>query len=175
VNIFTFGYGGRASWELTPLVFELRPCCVIDVRLRPWTKQPGWSLPELKAQFAGEYHWCRSLGNVNFVRGGPVKLFDQRKGMKKLVELMRSGVSPILLCAERDPTGCHRIAIAEKLAKLTGAPVIHLPLLTDSPVKRVDEQLALTLDTQSHGHTSGHISAATDANKSKRTQRSKRK
>jgi len=116
------------------------------------------------------------LGNVNFVRGGPVKLFDQRKGMKKLVELMRGGISPMLLCAEQNPNSCHRTMIAEKLAALTGdAQVIHLPLLTDSPVKRVEEQLALSLDTQSHGHSSGHISATTDANKSKRTQRSKRK
>jgi hypothetical protein len=96
--------------------------------------------------------------------------------MKKLVELMRSGISPILRCAEALPESCHRTLIAENLAKLiTGAQVIHLPLLTASPVERVDEQLALTLDTQSHGHTSGLISAATDANKSKRTQRSKRK
>jgi len=144
VNIFTFGYGNRAIFELAPLVFELRPFCVIDVRLRPWTRQPGWSLPELKAQFAGEYHWWRSLGNVNFEKGGKVKLFDERKGMKKLVALMRQGISPILLCAEQSPDACHRTLIAEKLAALTGdAQVIHLPFITDSPTERVDEQLAL--------------------------------
>jgi uncharacterized protein DUF488 len=104
-------------------------------------------MPNLKAQFDGEYHWWgRSLGNLNFAKGGKVKLADEKKGMRKLVELVRSGISPILLCAEQNPESCHRTVIAEKLAKLIGAQVIHLPLLTAGPTKRVDEQLALSLD-----------------------------
>jgi len=148
VNIFTFGYGGRQVATLAAFVAEFH-AVVIDVRLKPWTKQPGWSLSDLKAVFAEEYHWWgRSLGNLNF-KGGTVKLADEKKGMKKLVALMRAGIAPILLCAEQSPDSCHRTMIAEKLAALTGdAQVIHLPFITDSPTDRVDEQLPLWPRTQ---------------------------
>jgi len=127
VNIFTFGYGGRQVATLAAFVAEFH-AVVIDVRLKPWTKQPGWSLSDLKAVFAEEYHWWgRSLGDLNF-KGGTVKLADEKKGMKKLVALMRAAgfveseinsfeASPwnLYLVAEREPESIYAIGKKEIL------------------------------------------------------------
>lgn len=95
-TIYGYGYGGRPVEQLAALV-ALHEAVVIDVRLKPWTKQPGWSLSELKAVFAGRYHWWRELGNTNYEEGGKVKLLDEKKGIAKLVKLIGAGESVVLL------------------------------------------------------------------------------
>ena len=146
-TVYTFGYGGRQVETLAALV-ALHEAVVIDVRLKPWTKQPGWSLAELKTVFADRYHWVQALGNTNFEKGGKVRLKDEKNGIGVLVKMIRAGESPILLCGERDPSGCHRTVIANLVAKLTGATVVHLPLpLADRPGP-TEDQLPLWPRTQ---------------------------
>src|SRR5882762_4591587 len=133
-TIYTFGYGGRQVQTLAALV-ALHEAILIDVRLKPWTKQPGWSLGELKMVFTDRYHWVQALGNTNFEKGGKVRLKDEKKGIGLLVQMVRAGESPILLCGERDPSGCHRSVIANLVAKLTGATVVHLPISLGIPAE----------------------------------------
>ena len=144
---YTFGYGGREVDTLAALVAEY-DAVVIDVRLKPWTKQKGWSLSELKARFGEAYHWWRCLGNVNLKTGGKPKLYDAKKGLGLLVKLIET-TSPILLCGERNPWVCHRRMIAERLQKKVGCRIVHLPLLERS--KTPVEQLTLRLDPLRRG------------------------
>jgi len=139
---YTFGYGGRKVDELAALVAQY-DAVIIDVRLKPWTKQPGWSLSELKARFGEAYHWWRCLGNVNFAGGKP-KLQDAKKGLGLLVQLIETSC-PILLCGERNPWTCHRRMIAERLQKQTGCRIVHLPVLRPAGEK-APAQLTLPLD-----------------------------
>jgi uncharacterized protein (DUF488 family) len=139
---YTFGYGGRDPKELAAFVAEYE-AVVIDVRLKPWTKQKGWSLPELKKRFGDQYHWVRALGNTNF-RGGRIKLLDPKKGMARLMTYLEAGTPPLLLCGERSPNGCHRSAIAHMVARKTGARVVHLPALECQTIPK-PQQLSLDL------------------------------
>ena len=141
--VLTYGYGGRKVDELAAFVAEY-DAVIIDVRLQPFSGQPGWSLRELKARFGEQYHWWRSLGNTNF-KGGKPKLQDARKGLGLLVKLMET-TSPLLLCGERNPWVCHRRLIAERLQKKTGCRIVHLPLLRMDRSEQQPKQLSLPLD-----------------------------
>lgn len=125
--IYTFGYGGRGVEELAALV-ELHGATIVDVRRVPFTKQPGWSRPELSHRFHDHYVHVRALGNVNYERGGAVKLQSAAKGLRLLVEMIRAGTPPLLLCGERNPAQCHRSTIAALVAKQTGCVIVHLSL-----------------------------------------------
>jgi len=168
-TIYTFGYGGRQVETLAALV-ALHQAVVIDVRLKPWTKQPGWSLSELKTVFADCYHWVQALGNTNFEKGGKVRLKDEQTGIEGLVKMIRAGESPILLCGERDPSGCHRTVIANLVAKLTDAQVIHLPLPLAGRTEPADEQLGLFSWARP-----GHKLPQSDTIRPKRTQKRPKK
>jgi uncharacterized protein (DUF488 family) len=167
---FTYGYGGRDPKELAAFVAEY-DAEVIDCRLRPWTRQPGWSLSELKERFGEAYHWWRCLGNEHF-KGGKPKLKDAKKGLALLVKLIET-TSPILLCGERNPWVCHRRLIAEKLQKKTGCRIVHLPVLPPKP-KKIAAQLSLDLALPV-GHVSGHTPPSRQANASHKRRTRKRK
>lgn len=169
--ILTYGYAGRDPEELAALVAEY-DAVILDCRLKPWTKQPGWSLPELKARFADQYHWVRALGNTNFEKGGRIKLLDAKKGLRRVLDVLADGAVPLLLCAERNPWICHRRTIAEMVAEQVGARIVHLPLLRLDRNEQVAEQLDFDLPG---GHTRGHTPSSPEANKSKRSQKRRRK
>ena len=176
VVLYTFGYGGRSVEELASIVAEY-DAVIVDVRLRPFSGQKGWSLPELKARFGEAYHWWRCLGNVNFAGGTP-KLKDAKKGLALLAQLIET-TSPILLCGERNPWICHRRMIAERLHKKVGCRVVHLPVLergksSARATKKAPQQLTLDFGLPV-GHVRGHIRASRHATKSHRSQKPKGK
>jgi len=171
VVLYTFGYGGRSVEELASIVAEC-DAVIVDVRLKPFNGQKGWSLPDLKARFGEAYHWWRCLGNVNFAGGTP-KLKDAKKGVALLAQLIET-TSPILLCGERNPWMCHRRMIAERLQKKVGCRVIHLPLLRLDRSAKIAEQLTLDFGLPA-GHVRRHIRASRHATKSQRTQKPKGK
>ena len=166
--ILTFGYAGRSVDDLAAIVAEY-DAVILDCRLKPWTKQAGWSLPELKARFVDQYHWVRALGNTNFEKGGTIKLLDAKKGLRRVLDVLAEGAVPLLLCAERSPWQCHRRVIAESVAEKVGCRVLHLPLLPSRSAGR-PAQLALDFGLPA-GTVHGHIRASRHAKKSKRSQR----
>ena len=112
VVLYTFGYGGRSVEELASIVAEY-DAVIVDVRLKPFSGQKGWSLPELKARFGEAYHWWRRLGNVNVKTGGKPKLCDAKKGLALLVQ---QGVIPKADAIDR----LYEIALAHALVRTLG-------------------------------------------------------
>ncbi len=124
---YTFGYSGRSPHQLAALAEEYT-AIVVDVRLKPLSRQVGWSRSALTRRFPGRYVWVPALGNLNY-KGGPIRLQDVDVGLRQIVGMIEAGVTPILLCVESDPEQCHRSLVATLVSQRTDCEIVHLPLL----------------------------------------------
>jgi len=123
--IYTVGYSGRKPAEIARLSEELG-ALVVDVRLSPASRVPGFQASALAEILGGRYVWLRGFGNVNY-RGGPMELADFDGAAQELEQRRGDGPGNVLLmCACRDVGSCHRRLVAERLAERWGVAVAHL-------------------------------------------------
>ena len=142
--IFTIGYEKRSVDDLIWLLQARKVVRVVDVRLTPWSRRPGFSKKRLGAalEAAGiAYEHMGCLGNPPAIRG--IYLAgDAEAGHRRFREHLSNGASaavdelaeiadrePVaLLCLERDASRCHRSVVAAVTAeRLTGEhPIYHL-------------------------------------------------
>lgn len=123
--IYTFGYQKRRPAELLAEAKRLG-AVVVDVRLVPRSRAPGWSKRALAELLGERYQHVRGFGNVNYKDGGPVELADAEAGLDAVRPILERGQSIILLCYEEQPGDCHRSAVARLLAGETSIPIEHL-------------------------------------------------
>ncbi len=138
-ELTTIGYQGGTVATLVGVLREAGVAHLIDVRAVPLSRKPGFSKRQLAAELdaAGlRYTNLRGLGTPragrDAARRGDVAtmraIFDRHLATDEAVRdlaLARALVAEApacLLCFERDPLGCHRLAVAEAL----GGPVRHL-------------------------------------------------
>ncbi len=136
--IYTFGYGGKKPDQLATIMETLNWPVIIDVRLSPYTKVPGWSIGDLRLRFGTTYRSVPQFGNGAY-RSGGIRIVDLDAGIESI-----RGLAPdhdlILLCAESSPVGCHRICVAEAIEGKLG-----IPFAGDLPLKRkgLERQLSI--------------------------------
>ena len=128
-TIFTLGYSG---WTVEAIEAEVArlDAILIDVRMVPRSRFAPWNGSAFKAKFGERYLWLREFGNVNY-KGtfDQIKIADFPTGLKRLSELTGqpfSGKAVILMCGCADVNNCHRKVLAERLAGLWSAAVVHL-------------------------------------------------
>lgn len=135
-RIYTIGYGNKGLKSLLErLYIALKKSgsyyfLVFDVRARPhsWCAELSHPAIAKHLQIAGhEYQWCHYLGNNGDAQ--EVRLIDERLGMAELRAAL--GRLPpteelVLLCAEHNPSRCHRTVIADRARELWEVEVIHL-------------------------------------------------
>lgn len=108
----TAGYGGRRPEALLALA-ERRELVVVDVRLSPRSRVPGWNKGPLERLLGDRYLPLPAWGNLNYRSGGPVAIADLEAGLAAVDSLARA---PLLVCVCRDAGACHRSVLAEALA-----------------------------------------------------------
>jgi len=126
--IFTIGYEKRSVDDLIRLLQSRKVARVVDVRLTPWSRRPGFSKKRLGAalEAAGiAYEHMGGLGNPPEIRD--IYLAgDAEAGHRRFREHLGNGASaavdelveiadrePVaLLCLERDAFRCHRSVVA---------------------------------------------------------------
>lgn len=122
--IYTTGYG---LWN-DPDAFaeEVRRlgARVIDIRFRPWSRQPRWREHALQELLGTSYSSLPALGNANYRSRGPVRLQDPDRGLAAVLDRATRG-PVILLCACSNPSRCHRRLVAAALRE-RGADVAEL-------------------------------------------------
>ena len=143
-TIFTVGYEKRSVDDLISVLKARDVDRVVDVRLTPFSRRPGFSKTRLDAALADagiDYEHAGGLGNPPEIRD--LYLCGNTKaGHRAFREHLRNGASAALselaatsaqvkvalLCLERDPQRCHRQVIAAALAEQTGGQrlVVHL-------------------------------------------------
>ncbi len=130
MEILTLGHSSLAWEAFLQLLKELRVEIVADVRRFPTSrKHPRFSREQLEAALQAQglrYVWLgKELGG--FRTGGYsayMQTAEFRHGVQRLLELAQQGRTAIL-CAERDPRGCHRRFIASELVRC-GVRVLHV-------------------------------------------------
>lgn len=131
MTIFTFGYGNRIyPASLTELLMT-EQAWLIDVRERPKAWSVTWSKPSLRKYCEDvlrvPYMALEALGNTS---GTPEWVPPDREAARAVLAQLAKDIgrnqSVVLMCAELDPTKCHRAKVAEELSKLTGQKVVHI-------------------------------------------------
>lgn len=144
LTLYTVGHGNRKIEELISMLKETGVDTLVDVRAQPRSRHnPQFNDDALRlaCENAGiVYHWAgRQLGGMRAPRpDSPHLALDEglrgfadhmdtdvfQKGAAQLLNLAARDVCA-MLCAERDPTQCHRSLIADYLT-LQGVRVVHL-------------------------------------------------
>lgn len=132
--LLSIGYGGRRQSDLVQILQNAQVSVVVDVRLSPRSRIPGFSEHSLRAALAKvgiEYRHERRLGNPesnrHAFRSGDTALGVQRfrstlgpDGKAALDELaaLADGRRVAVLCAERSAVSCHRNTVIESALQL---------------------------------------------------------
>lgn len=142
-RIYSVGYEGLRVSTLIDHLTSFGVTLLVDVRLNPISRKPGWSKRSLQAdlQNAGiEYQHQRGLGNPpdnreSFRKG------DGAEGRRRMREILSNGSSGALrdlvnqarernvavLCVERGSLHCHRQVVTDMAQELDpGIEVVHI-------------------------------------------------
>lgn len=141
--VLTIGYEGREQQELIDLLREHQIDVLLDVRLRPNSRKPGFSKSSLResCETAGiGYVHDKRLGTppdmMDHVRSGAgydwetseqyrTFLRTQCEALEEADTLVTASRT-CLLCFERSPADCHRRIVAEELAARRGLQIQHI-------------------------------------------------
>lgn len=140
-SIFTIGYEGASIADFLQRLKLAGVGTLIDVRELPLSRRRGFSKSQLADQLERHgirYVHKRELGAPREMRHelretGDYKTYfkqfnaylkTQRDALERLVDEYVGAV--VLMCFERDPTECHRSAVARELAKLADVKPVHL-------------------------------------------------
>jgi uncharacterized protein (DUF488 family) len=133
LQIFTIGYEAVTMPDFLAALTSAGVKRVIDIRALPLSRRPGFSKTPLRAALAEagiDYVHLRVLGTPPAGREAARKgrTDDLRRiydGQLALPEAMAEGARMLdlaselpsaLLCYERDPSGCHRSLLLERIA-----------------------------------------------------------
>lgn len=148
MTIYTLGYNGWKIEEVEAVLAQL-DAILVDVRMVPRTRwTPQWNGSVLHDRLGDRYVWLKQFGNRNY-KGtvDQIEIADFPTGERRLRELIKkgsddsaaipatapalpsvseAGKSIILMCGCRDVNVCHRKPLAEWLANVWKAEVVHL-------------------------------------------------
>jgi uncharacterized protein (DUF488 family) len=129
-TVYTVGYEGRDVADLIALLRTHRVETLVDVRLTPISRKAGFSKTALSSALADAgitYLHERRLGNPKENR--PAYRAGEKTAQRRyLAHLLQNGGDAVarlsdivttsataLLCVEREPSICHRSAVADQL------------------------------------------------------------
>jgi uncharacterized protein (DUF488 family) len=148
-RIYSVGYEGTTAEELADRLARCGVSLLVDVRLQPWSRRPGFSKQPLSVALAMagiEYVHEPLFGNPHenrepFRRGDPAAVrvmqrrLEDRKGQLALDKLVREARyrDVAVLCVERESSRCHRRVITDMAKdKVLGLEVVDLDLSLDA-------------------------------------------
>lgn len=133
--ISSVGYEGRSVGDLVGALTSAGVVVLVDVRLNPWSRKPGFSKKSLGGSLeeAGiQYVHEPSLGNPRSNRAA-LQVGDGAEGRRRLRVLLESGEGReaiervvalarerhiAVLCLERDASRCHRQVLTDVVKEL---------------------------------------------------------
>ena len=141
--IFTIGYEGATIPAFIAALREAGVALVLDIRAVPASRKKGFSKTPLAAHLAESgigYRHLRGLGTPKRGRdaahGGNREAFERifLAHMEEPEALLDLGEAlghareqpSCLLCLERDPENCHRLIVANRMARESGQKIRHL-------------------------------------------------
>lgn len=115
-GLYSAGYASIPTADELGQVAVALDAVVVDIRMRAWSRRPGWSGMELVRYIGpGYYTHIPQFGNVNY-KGGPIQLRNPAAGLKLFgSHVGRERRAAILLCGCADYERCHRKTVVELL------------------------------------------------------------
>lgn len=136
---YHFGYTGHKPEELHRAITELG-ALLIDIRYRPFSRNPAWNKGRLQQLFGADYLHLEAWGNVNY-RGGPIQIAAFANGLDAVLRELESR-PVVLMCVCKNAATCHRSVVADELSKM-GVEIEELILAIDTPNEPSPPQLPL--------------------------------
>ncbi len=139
--ILTLGYGRTSVDDLIRTLREAGVTVLVDVRTAPYSRRrPEFAkqamevwLPEMGVGYAflgaalgGRPDDPDSYRRDLLIPERRWKHPDFEAGLDRLQALLGAGEVPCLLCAEEDPTRCHRFHLVGEALHRAGVDVVHL-------------------------------------------------
>jgi len=143
-SIATIGYEGATIASFQQALRDASIDLLVDVRALASSRRPGFAKTRLAAnakEAGAEYLHLRALGTPADGRAAARagrhaemhRIFRQQlatpeaqEQLTLVADLVRQGRRVCLLCFEAKPEHCHRSIVADALAKLIPASVVHL-------------------------------------------------
>lgn len=141
-RLHTIGYQQRTGSDLITELANARVQFLVDVRATPMSRKPDFRKSRLISLLGAagiRYVGMPGLGTPKFLRdklardGDYEEFFERFRTHLDSVEAHLSSLARLierkrisLMCFERDPSECHRSAIAERIAQMLTTPVLHL-------------------------------------------------
>jgi len=131
--LYTIGHGALPMDALLRRLQANGVRTVLDVRSQPHSsRSPHFSRPELEAELIANgigYRWLgEHLGGKSVSPDRPAPIDDAAllsAGITEAAALAR-GATSALLCAELDPTHCHRHSVLADRFEAEGFPLVHI-------------------------------------------------
>lgn len=139
-KLFTIGYEGKTPEEFFLELKQSGVRCLLDIRIRPQSRKPGFSKRALQERCGAEgliYLHERDLGTperilAQFKKTGfydwdsyKAFLMEQTEALERARNVAEN-LPTCLLCYERDFNVCHRRYVAEEMVTSVGLTVVHL-------------------------------------------------
>lgn len=138
-HLFTIGYERSSLENFIQTLIDAGVEVLLDIREAPISRRRGFSKSSLREALARsgiQYHHERRLGSPKplrdqvksdrdygtFFTGFKQHLAGQTDVMAEIVDTF-NGHSVALMCYERNPRECHRLAVAEALARDYDVPL----------------------------------------------------
>lgn len=133
VKLYSAGYQ-RLDLAAFCRFVEAQNLVVVDVRLKPVSRNFQWNKNNLAKLLGARYVWVEELGNLNY-KGGPIALKDEETGLARLQAVLTKS-DALVLCVCADPSICHRTIVIARLVdslhpEFSGLEVRDLKSLVD--------------------------------------------
>ena len=130
MTIWTIGHSDRSKDALSALLQEYEIDRVVDVRSSPWSRRHPWhgrsEMESALREISISYSWLGAgLGGL---RRGDYLAHQKSESYREAIEQVLAAMEHervAILCAEREPWGCHRRHIADDLVR-RGISVLHI-------------------------------------------------
>ncbi|WP_406661164.1 DUF488 domain-containing protein [Methanolobus sp. ZRKC3] len=130
---YTIGYGGRTPDEFIQMLMDNGISNLVDIRRYPhstFEEFNGESLRDTLPKNCILYYHCEGVGGMRDSKY--VEYMETDEFMQSFTRLMTlikkinsEGQKVVLMCAEKNPKGCHRHYLSTKIEE-NGIEVIHL-------------------------------------------------
>ncbi|MBV9228055.1 MAG: hypothetical protein JOZ18_01990 [Chloroflexi bacterium] len=112
--LYPFGYSMPDSVARLDALMSDQHTLLFDTRYSPYSRMSEWRQDALRARYGGKYHYTGLyLGNVNYDRGGPMRIAEPYEGTNVLLLYLRLGFNLVLLCGCLSYERCHRSVLVE--------------------------------------------------------------
>ena len=131
--LYTIGHGAEPFDDLLRRLLSNGVRMVLDVRSHPVSaRSPHFSRPELEAELAAAgiaYRWLGDhLGGMPITPGGVSPIEEEGLLAAGITDAaaLAGGATSALLCAELDPSRCHRATVLADRFEAEGLVVSHI-------------------------------------------------